>query len=147
MVNLFQRLTVFENVQIAVLARMKKNWNLFSKAERMGIEETNRILEAVGIHDKKDYAGASLSHGDRKVLEIAVALGTSPEFLILDEPTAGMSPEETARCIESSTISLKIWTLLSCFCEHDMDIVFSIANRIMVMVRGRTIHHRVPVMR
>lgn len=138
-VNLFQRLTVFENVQIAVLARMKKNWNLFSKAERMGIEETNRILEAVGIHDKKDYTGASLSHGDRKVLEIAVALGTSPEFLILDEPTAGMSPEETARCIELIHHLSKDMDLTILFCEHDMDIVFSIANRIMVMVRGRTI--------
>jgi branched-chain amino acid transport system ATP-binding protein len=138
-VNLFQRLTVFENVQIAVLARMKKNWNLFSKAERMGIEETNRILEAVGIHDKKDYTGASLSHGDRKVLEIAVALGTSPEFLILDEPTAGMSPEETARCIELIHHLSQDMDLTILFCEHEMDIVFYIANRIMGMVRGRTI--------
>ena len=86
----------------------------------------------------------SLSHGDQKVLEIAIALGGNPELLILDEPTAGMSPEETIRCIDlikrlSADLGLTIL-----FCEHDMELVFAIANRIMVMVRGKSIIQGLP---
>jgi branched-chain amino acid transport system ATP-binding protein len=81
----------------------------------------------------------ALSHGDRKVLEIAMALGGNPEFLILDEPTAGMSPEETQRCIELIKDLSEKYRLTILFCEHDMELVFSISNRIMVMVRGATV--------
>lgn len=138
-VNVFQRLTVFENVQIAVLSRERKTWNLFSPSSKLALEETHRILEDVGLAQKKNRTTALLSHGDRKVLEIAMALGGNPEFLILDEPTAGMAPEETARCIALiRDISEKLG-LTILFCEHDMEIVFGIANRIMVMVRGATI--------
>ena len=90
-VNVFQRLTVFENVQVAVLSREGKTWNLFTPSKKLVIEETNRILESVGLPDKGNNISAALSHGDRKVLEIAMALGGNPEFLILDEPTAGMA--------------------------------------------------------
>ncbi len=138
-VNIFPRLTVFENTQIAVLARQKKTWNLFTPSKKIAIEETEEILRDVGLIDKKDRVTALLSHGDRKVLEIAMALGSTPEFLILDEPTAGMAPEETARCIDLiKHLSAKLG-LTILFCEHDMEIVFGIANRIMVMVRGTTI--------
>ena len=81
----------------------------------------------------------SLSHGDQKVLEIAIALGNRPELLILDEPTAGMSPEETA-------VTLRLMNRLSgelgltiLFCEHDMGMVFSVASQIMVMLQGKSI--------
>ena len=138
-VNVFQRLSVFENVQIAVLSRERKTWNLFTPSSKLVLEETNRILASVGLAEKKNRTTALLSHGDRKVLEIAMALGGNPEFLILDEPTAGMAPEETARCIALiRDISEKLG-LTILFCEHDMEIVFGIANRIMVMVRGATI--------
>lgn len=138
-VNVFQRLTVFENVQIAVLSRERKTWNCFTPSSKLAMEETHRILEDVGLAQKKNRTTALLSHGDRKVLEIAMALGGNPEFLILDEPTAGMAPEETARCIALiRDISEKLG-LTILFCEHDMEIVFGIANRIMVMVRGTTI--------
>lgn len=138
-VNVFQRLSVFENVQIAVLSRERKTWNLFTPSSKLVLEETNRILASVGLAEKKNRTTALLSHGDRKVLEIAMALGGDPEFLILDEPTAGMAPEETARCIALiRDISEKLG-LTILFCEHDMEIVFGIANRIMVMVRGATI--------
>ena len=73
------------------------------------------------------------------MLEIAIALGGNPEFLILDEPTAGMSPEETVRCIDLIRKLSKEFGLTILFCEHDMELVFAIANRIMVMVRGATI--------
>ncbi|HOJ43492.1 MAG TPA: ABC transporter ATP-binding protein [Syntrophorhabdaceae bacterium] len=138
-VNIFPRLTVFENTQIAVLARLKKTWNLFTPAKKIAVEETEEILKNVGLFDKKDRVTALLSHGDLKVLEIAMALGGNPEFLILDEPTAGMAPEETSRCIELIKHLSEKLGLTILFCEHDMEIVFGIANRIMVMVRGSTI--------
>lgn len=138
-VNIFQRLTVFENVQVSVLSRQKKTWNLFTPSTKLAIEETNEILKSVGLINKKNRITALLSHGERKVLEIAMALGGNPEFLILDEPTAGMAPEETARCIELIKHLSEKLGLTILFCEHDMEIVFGIANRIMVMVRGATI--------
>ena len=138
-VNVFQRRTVFENVQVSVLSREKKTWNLFTPASKMAIEETDRILQNVGLIDVRDKTSAALSHGERKVLEIAIALGGNPEFLILDEPTAGMSPEETTRCIGLIKELREKLGLTILFCEHDMEIVFSISDRIMVMVRGSTI--------
>lgn len=138
-VNVFQRLTVFENVQISILSREKKTWNLFTPSKRLVVHETDSILESVGLSNKKDRITAFLSHGDRKVLEIAMALGGNPEFLILDEPTAGMAAEETSRCIDLIKRLSKAMGLTILFCEHDMEIVFGIANRIMVMVRGGTV--------
>jgi branched-chain amino acid transport system ATP-binding protein len=138
-VNVFQRLSVFENIQVAVLARMEKTRNFFTQSKKLFINETKEILENVGLTGKKNHTSALLSHGDRKVLEIAIALGGDPEFLILDEPTAGMSPEETARCIDLVRHLSEKLGLTILFCEHDMELVFAIANRIMVMVRGTTV--------
>ena len=138
-VNVFQRLSIFENVQISILSRERKTWNLFTPSAKLAVEETNEILESVCLMGKKGRTTGLISHGDRKVLEIAMALGGNPELLILDEPTAGMAPEETSRCIEliKGLSGKRGLTIL--FCEHDMEIVFGIANRIMVMVRGGTI--------
>jgi branched-chain amino acid transport system ATP-binding protein len=138
-VNIFTRLSVFENVQVAVLSYRKKTFNIFRPAKTMAVRETRQILENVGLLDKADMTSGALSHGDQKVLEIAIALGNRPELLILDEPTAGMSPEETA-------VTLRLMQQLSgemgltiLFCEHDMGMVFSIASQIMVMQQGRSI--------
>jgi branched-chain amino acid transport system ATP-binding protein len=138
-VNIFHRLTVFENVQVAVLSRRKKTFNIFKPAKIMAVKETRKILDSVGLLDKAEMISGTLSHGDQKVLEIGIALGNRPELLILDEPTAGMSPEETA-------VTLRLMKRLSgelgltiLFCEHDMGMVFSIANQIMVMQHGGTI--------
>jgi len=138
-VNVFQRLSIFENVQISILSRERKTWNLFTPSAKLAVEETNEILESVGLMGKKGRTTGLISHGDRKVLEIAMALGGNPELLILDEPTAGMAPEETSRCIELIKDLSGKRGLTILFCEHDMEIVFGIANRIMVMVRGGTI--------
>lgn len=138
-VNIFNRLTVFENVQVAVLSHRKKTFNIFRPAKTMAVSETRQILDSVGLLDKADMISGTLSHGDQKVLEIAIALGNRPELLILDEPTAGMSPEETA-------VTLRLMKRLSgelgltiLFCEHDMGVVFSIASQIMVMQQGKSI--------
>jgi branched-chain amino acid transport system ATP-binding protein len=138
-VNIFPRLTVFENVQVAVLSHQKRSSNLFRPARNIAVEETRRILESVGLLDKERSIAGSLSHGDQKILEIAIALGNEPELLILDEPTAGMSPEETQATIELIKRLAQMRGLTILFCEHDMDIVFSIAQSIMVMRHGQTI--------
>ena len=138
-VNIFSRLTVFENVQVAMLAHQKKTLKLFSPTKGQVIQETREILDNVGLYDKANSISGSLSHGDQKVLEIAIALGNRPELLILDEPTAGMSPEETSgtiKLINRLTTDLGLTIL---FCEHDMELVFSIAHKIMVMQQGKSI--------
>ncbi len=138
-VNIFPRLTVFENIQVAVLSYQRKSSNLFRPAQSIAVEETKSILESVGLSKKGGNITGSLSHGDQKILEIAIALGNEPELLILDEPTAGMSPEETQGTMELVKRLAKQRGLTILFCEHDMDIVFSIAQSIMVMRHGQTI--------
>jgi len=138
-VNVFHRLTVFECVQVAVLSHQRRGSNLLSPARNLVIKETNDILDSVGLLAEASSTSGSLSHGDQKILEIAIALGNEPELLILDEPTAGMSPEETMKTIEliKQLSSQRGLTIL--FCEHDMEVVFSIAQEIMVMHQGRSI--------
>ena len=138
-VNIFPRLTVFENAQVAVLSHQRMSSSLFRPAQSIAVKETRSILESVGLLEKEKSIAGSLSHGDQKILEIAVALGNEPELLILDEPTAGMSPEETLAAIELIKRLAQMRGLTILFCEHDMDIVFSIAQSIMVMSHGQTI--------
>jgi branched-chain amino acid transport system ATP-binding protein len=143
-VNIFPRLTVFENAQVAVLSHQRRSSNLFRPAKTIAVKETRSILESVGLLEKEKSIAGSLSHGDQKILEIAVALGNEPELLILDEPTAGMSPEETQATMELVKRLARMRGLTILFCEHDMDIVFSIAQSIMVMRHGQTIIQGTP---
>jgi branched-chain amino acid transport system ATP-binding protein len=143
-VNIFSRQTVFENVRIAVLSQQERTLNMLMPAKSLAARETNEILKSVGLLARKDNVCGALSHGDQKILEIAIALAGKPELLILDEPTAGMSPEETARCIDLIKRLSQDLGLTILFCEHDMELVFAIAQRIMVMVRGATIVQGAP---
>jgi branched-chain amino acid transport system ATP-binding protein len=138
-VNVFSRLTVFENVRGAVLAHRKKTFNLVKPARHFAPQETARILESVGLSPLANRVTGTLGHGEQKVLEVAIALGTHPKLLILDEPTAGMSPEETQFMIELIKRLNQEMGLTILFCEHDMELVFSIAQSIMVMQQGTTI--------
>lgn len=137
--NIFHRLTVFRNVQVSVLSRQKKSTRLFQPAQKMAVEETNSILKSVGLLDKAWDIAGSLSHGDQRILEIAIALGNQPKLLVLDEPTAGMSPEETGSTMELIKQLAASQGLTILFCEHDMDVVFNVAQSIMVMRQGSTI--------
>ncbi|MBW1646377.1 MAG: ABC transporter ATP-binding protein [Deltaproteobacteria bacterium] len=142
-VQIFSRLTVFENVQLAVLARRRQGAVLWRPAAGLAREETRAILEAVGLEKLQGRLSGTLSHGDQKVLEMAIALGSRPRLLILDEPTAGMSPEETARTLQLlQELNRQGLTIL--FCEHDMAMVFAIADRIMVMHQGKTVIQGTP---
>jgi branched-chain amino acid transport system ATP-binding protein len=138
-VNIFPRLTVFGNVQVAVLSQQKRSYDLLRPAQTIAVEKTQSLLESVGLAGKGKNIAGSLSHGDQKILEIAIALGNEPELLILDEPTAGMSPEETAATMELIRRLARTRGLTILFCEHDMEIVFSISQSIMVMHQGRTL--------
>jgi len=137
--NIFPRLTVFRNVQVSVLSQKNLSKTLFRPAQSLMVEETERILKSVGLIEKKLDVAGSLSHGDKRTLEIAIALGNEPEMLILDEPTAGMSPDETAAAMSLVTRLAREQGLTILFCEHDMDVVFNVATSIMVMQHGQTI--------
>jgi len=137
--NIFHRLSVFRNVQVSVLSQKNRNLNLFLSSDSFFVKETQSILKNAGLADKHQEIAGSLSHGDRRLLEIAIALGNEPRLLILDEPTAGMSPEETATTISLIKRLAEIRGLTILFCEHDMDVVFGVSHRIMVMEQGRTL--------
>ncbi|MDA3788521.1 MAG: ABC transporter ATP-binding protein [Desulfobacula sp.] len=145
-VNLFPDLTLFNNVRIGVLSHQKKTMNLFKNVDRLDgtTREVERILDLVHLKDKRGLSAYALSHGDQKCLEMAMALTNNPKLLLLDEPTAGMSPEET----QYTTQLIKdIWektgtTII--FTEHDLDMVFSIATRILVLQMGRVLAEGTP---
>ncbi len=142
--NIFPRLSVFRNVQVSVLSQQKLSNSLFRPARTMAVEATERILESVGLLDRKLDVAGSLSHGDKRTLEIAIALGNEPELLILDEPTAGMSPDETSATMSLIQKLAKEKGLTILFCEHDMEVVFNVAQSIMVMQQGHTIVQGAP---
>ncbi len=137
--NIFPRLSVFENVQVAVLSAKGLSRHLLHPTRRLVREETEGILERVGLQDRRLDLAGSLSHGDKRILEIAIALGNEPELLILDEPTAGMSPEETAATLALIRRLAREQGLTILFCEHDMEVVFNVATSIMVMQHGSTL--------
>jgi len=140
-VNLYPDLTVFNNVRIGVLSHQKMTMSLFRGVDSLDkvTREVNRILELVHLQDKAKIVANALSHGDQKCLEMGMALTNDPELLLLDEPTAGMSPEETQYTIQ---LIKNIWEgsgITIVFTEHDLEVVFSIATRIMVLQMGMVI--------
>jgi branched-chain amino acid transport system ATP-binding protein len=142
--NIFPRLTVFQNVQAAFVSHRGRGWNLFTPVERLYRDETEALLEAVGLLGQAGEISGFLSHGGQKQLELGIALALEPEILLLDEPTAGMSATETRgsiALIERLTHERRL-TLL--FTEHDMEVVFSISQRITVLHQGRVIADGAP---
>jgi branched-chain amino acid transport system ATP-binding protein len=138
-VNVYLRFNVSENVRVAVLSQRKKCLNLFSPAKKMFGDEVLDILDSVGLSGQAAMPAASLAHGDQKRLEVAIALANEPELLLLDEPTAGMSPKETMDTVELIKVLAEQRGLTVLFTEHDMDVVFSISKRITVMHQGAVI--------
>ena len=138
-INIFSRLTVFENIQAAVLTHRGKSLSFFTSVQPLFQEETEEILVSVGLQDHRDAVSGSLAYGFQKQLELGIALASNPIMLLLDEPTAGMSRQETKATIEliGKIVREKGLTLL--FTEHDMSVVFSISERIMVLHQGQLI--------
>jgi branched-chain amino acid transport system ATP-binding protein len=143
---LFRRLSARENVRLAAQARSGRRWRpLPGGAVRA---ETARIadhwLERLGLAHGAEVPAGLLSHGDQRLLEVAMALAQGPELLLLDEPTQGLSVEETARTVEILRHLLTEGSLTVLLVEHDMEVVFSLADRITVLHQGRVIGDGVP---
>ena len=137
--NIFPRLTVFENVQIAILSHEGRAYGVWSPARSLARERTMAVLEDVGLAHRAADASGSLSYGDQKQLELGIALALEPTLLLLDEPTAGMSPQETRASIALVERIARQRKLTVLFTEHDMDVVFSVAQSIRVLHQGRII--------
>jgi branched-chain amino acid transport system ATP-binding protein len=142
--NIFPRLSVFENVQVAVLSHQKKSLNLSTPARWLAQRETYALLEQVGLADEAQAVAGTLAYGFQKQLELGIALASEPQLLLLDEPTAGMSPQETASTIALIGKIARERGLTLLFTEHDMDVVFSIAQKITVVHQGRVLAEGTP---
>ncbi len=143
-INIYPRLSVFENVQVALIARDGQHTNLFRPGRAMARPETAELLALVGLDDRASEIAGELSYGMQKQLELAIALAAKPRLLLLDEPTAGMSPRETAEAIAliRDIVTARGLTLL--FTEHDMSVVFGIAQKISVLHHGEIIASGLP---
>ena len=139
MASIYPLLSVFENVQGALFSYRGKALSFFSSAKNTLREETYRILESVELSNQADIIGGELSQGDRKQLELGIVLANEPDLLLLDEPTAGMSPEETAATMALIKKMRNEQGLTILFTEHDMSVVFGMATRISVMHQGSLI--------
>jgi branched-chain amino acid transport system ATP-binding protein len=142
--NIFPRLSVFDNVQVAVLSHQRRTLNLFTPARALARDETMALLEAVGLAAQAQATSGTLSYGLQKQLELGIALASEPQVLLLDEPTAGMSPQETADSIALIGRIVRDRGLTLLFTEHDMDVVFSIAERITVLHQGAVLAEGTP---
>jgi branched-chain amino acid transport system ATP-binding protein len=138
-INIFPRLTVIESVQLAILAKRGRTLNCFAPARKMARGEAMAILETVGLAEQSAMLARELSHGDQRVLELALALAGEPELLLLDEPMAGMSPFERVKVTELIQKIHQERDVTVLFCEHDMDVVFGISERVTVLHQGRVI--------
>ena len=139
--NIFAAMTVLENVHAAVLAHERRHRQVVraARADAAGRGRAREILGWVHLDGSADAPAGSLSHGDQKILDIALALALRPKLLLLDEPTAGMHPEE-----RRATMALvrRLWADLGMtvlFVEHDMDIVFAVAGTIRVLHHGELV--------
>ncbi len=142
--NTFNDMTTFENIRLAVLSRKGIRFNVLRKIDRMHevTEETERILKWVGLDGERDIHAGKLSYGKQRSLEISLALSTDPELVMLDEPTAGMSKDETRNAVEQVRRLTEGKTMV--IIEHDMDVVFSLADRITVLHLGTILASATP---
>jgi len=135
--SIFRKLSVLDNLALAVQARSGSSfsfWRPLEKETRL-FEEARGIAVQVGLSEKINSTAGTLAHGEQRALEVGLALATQPKLVLLDEPMAGMGPEESRRMIELiERIRAGVTVLLV---EHDMDAVFRLADRISVMVDGR----------
>jgi branched-chain amino acid transport system ATP-binding protein len=142
--SLFSDFTALDNVALAVQAHAGHSFQFWKKArEETALRDPARaVLARVGLAHRADTVVSSMSHGEQRQLEIAMALATRPRMLLLDEPMAGMGPEESARMVKTLLELKKEYTIL--LIEHDMEAVFALADRISVLVYGRVIATGLP---
>lgn len=143
-INVFPQMTVFSNVRNAILSKKKIRFNPFLRLEKLhGIyEETMQIMKIFGLMEMKDVLASELSYGQQRALEIGISLATDPKLVLLDEPTAGMTREQTREAVGLIKNVTKGKTLM--VVEHDMDVVFHIADRITVLYYGEILASGTP---
>lgn len=144
--NVFTRLPVLENVRLAVQSREKENYNFYFHSDRFKENQKRalEILETVGLKQRAYYPADFLPHGDQRKLEIAIALATKPELLLLDEPTAGVSIEEVpdvVNVIKKIRQTQKITILIV---EHKIDVIMDVCDSVTVMHEGSVIADGTP---
>jgi branched-chain amino acid transport system ATP-binding protein len=132
-------MTVRENVQIALLAHENRHRRIDARAKDCKRDEADVLLERVRMSRFADQGCATLAYGDAKRVELALALAGAPRLLLMDEPTAGMSPRSRGRVMQLAADLVRQEMIAVLFTEHDMDVVFSYADRVIVLDRGRII--------
>jgi branched-chain amino acid transport system ATP-binding protein len=135
----FASMTVRENVQMALLAHHRRLREWWRPAARLYRDEADRLLARVGMKEQAERACSVLAYGDLKRVELAVALANEPRLLLMDEPTAGMAPKERVALMQLTAELARASDIAVLFTEHDMDVVFAHADRIIVLNRGRLI--------
>ena len=135
----FASMTVRENVQMALLSHHGEIWRFWCAARRRHGAEADALLNQVGLGSAADVAAGVLAYGDLKRLELAMALANVPRLLLMDEPTAGMAPAERSALMQLTRRLAAERNIAVLFTEHDMDIVFSVADRILVLHQGELI--------
>lgn len=145
-VNVFSNLTLFENVAIPVFVVERRASRLLSAVtnDKAVGEEVEKVLDRVGLLSQAHVAASALSHGDQRLLEIAIALAAKPRLLFLDEPTAGMNPVERSRTLKNIRQLAETGDVTFVIIEHDMDVVFSLSDRVIVLHRGEIIGDGTP---
>ena len=135
----FGSMTVRENVQMALVSCGRRLYSPFAAFHRLCIEDADRLLERVGMQAQAERPCALLAYGDLKRVELALALANGPRLLLMDEPTAGMAPEERGQLMALAQALAKSERLAVLFTEHDMDVVFGYADRVIVLHSGQII--------
>jgi ABC-type branched-subunit amino acid transport system ATPase component/ABC-type branched-subunit amino acid transport system permease subunit len=142
--SIFPRLSVRQNLQYAMLANRGDTRRLWGWADRIYRDDALQLLDAVGLSAYADLPAGQLSHGDQRAIEIAISLALGSKLVLLDEPTAGMSPYETEKAMELVRQLATERGLTVLFCEHDMQVVFGTARTITVMHLGRVLTQGTP---
>jgi branched-chain amino acid transport system ATP-binding protein len=135
----FPTMTVRENVQVALLSYRRQLFNLWASTPRFADAEASHLLELVGMGPHAARPCGELAYGDLKRLELAIALANQPKLLLMDEPTAGMAPRERIELMKLTARIAREKSIGVLFTEHDMDVVFEHADRILVLDRGSLI--------
>jgi branched-chain amino acid transport system ATP-binding protein len=143
--SIFRRLTALENVQTALLTHHRRHFDIIRPARRMYRDEAMILLDRVGLADQAGKPSGILAHGDQRRLELAIALASEPQLLMLDEPTAGMAPKERHEIMALTAAIADDARLTIVFTEHDMDVVFAVARRITVLHQGAVIAEGTPL--
>ncbi len=134
--NIFPQFSVFDNIRTAIISRIGKSASPFGRAKGLALDEASEILETVGLTEQASLLASTLSYGDQRIMEVAIALANRPQLLLLDEPTAGMSPEETHAMVGLIKKLSEQQRLTILLVEHDMDVIFSVSEMIAVLHEG-----------